>query len=244
MPLPLLRLVPFLLSPLILSAGVTPSPIADEAVAALMKLRSRAAYTWEISTLQPGDPALPAPPRTVRGAMTNTGDMQIEQTWLDGLVLETVSRRDGTTVLRTPEGWFSKRELTQFTTGAMKREPKWLALALEAGEPMTPEEQITRLLNDSVAWERRGHLIDMTLSERGASYWIGSGRLVPNATGRVQLRLENGLIRECRLIVEGDSSGAKPSKISFETVLTFDYYRSPPPIAEEATRKLAEAGRG
>ncbi|MEO6568674.1 MAG: hypothetical protein ABIO94_07905 [Opitutaceae bacterium] len=121
----------------------------------------------------------------------------IEQTWPDGLVLETVTQRDGATVVRTPEGWFSKRELEQRSTDPRRIQPKWLALAVEALDPVSPEEQLPRLINESVAWERRSGAIETTLSQRGASFWFGSGRLVLNATGRVQLHLGNGLIREC-----------------------------------------------
>ncbi|MEO7412326.1 MAG: hypothetical protein ABIZ81_03125 [Opitutaceae bacterium] len=241
------RILLLLLAPSILNASAVPSLIADEAVAAVMKLRSRPQYTWDISTIKPGDPSLPPQPLTMRGAMTSSGEMWIEQIWPDGLLLETVSRRDGTSVVRTPEGWFSKTELDQLSREPRRGQFKWLWLATEAFEPMTPEEQLTRMLNESTSWVRRSDIIDVTLSERGASYWLGSGRMVPNATGKVELRLSNGLIRECRLIVDGEtlpsSAGAKSSSISFERVLTFDYSASAPVIAEEAKRKLDEAVR-
>src|SRR5689334_24872029 len=80
-----------------IAARATP---ADEAVAAVMKLRARPEYTWEISTTKPGDPDSLPPPRTVHGAMTDNGEMIVEQIWADGLTLESVSRRDGTAVVR------------------------------------------------------------------------------------------------------------------------------------------------
>jgi hypothetical protein len=249
MPFPALRsLLPFLffLSATV-SANARIDPIADEAVAAVMKLRSRPEYTWDISILKPGDPSLPAQPRTVHGAMTGTGEMIVEQIWPDGLVLETISRRDGAAVIRTPDGWFSKAELEQLSKRPKRGQSKWLWFATEALEPMTPEEQLTRLLNDTTSCERNGDIIEGVLSERGASFWLGSGHLVRNATGKVQLRLRDGLVRECRFSVEGeqplDGAGAKSQHISFESVLTFNYSASPPAIAEEAKRKLDEARR-
>jgi hypothetical protein len=222
-------------------------PVADEAVAAVMKLRSRPEYTWELSTLKPGDPSLPAQPRTVRGAMTSSGEMIVEQIWPDGLILETISRRDGTAVIRTPDGWFSKAELEQLSKRPKRGQSKWIWFALNALDPTTPEEQLTHMLNDTTSCERNGDTIDGVLSERGASFWLGSGRMVPHATGKLQIRLRDGFIRECRLSVEGeqplDDTGARSMHISFESALTFNYSASPPAIAEEAKRKLDEARR-
>lgn len=229
-------------------ANARVDPIADEAVAAVMKLRSRPEYTWEISTIKPGDPSLPAAPRTARGAMTASGEMILEQIWADGLVLETISRRDGTAVVRTPDGWLSRTELEQLSKRPKRGQSKWLWFATEALDPMTPEEQITRMLNDTTSCERTADGIDAVLSERGASFWLGSGRLVRNATGKVKIRLRDGFIRECRLSVEAeppqDTNGTRSSHIAFEISLTFNYSTSAPAVAEEAKRKLDESRRG
>lgn len=227
------------------SAEARIDPIADEAVAAVMKLRSRPEYTWEISILKPGDPSQPAQPRTIHGAMTGSGEMIVEQIWPDGLVLETISRRDGTAVIRTPDGWFSRAELEQLSKRPKRGQSKWIWFATEALDLMTPEEQLTRMLNDTTSCERNGDIIDAVLSERGASFWLGSGRLMRNATGKVQIRLRDGFIRECRLSVEGeqplDTNGTKSTHIAFESALTFNYSATAPAIAEEAKRKLDEA---
>lgn len=248
MPAAALRIFPlfiFLFS--VVGAQARIDPVADEAVAAVMKLRSRPEYTWEISTLKPGDPSLPAPPRTIHGAMTDSGEMIVEQIWADGLVLETISRRDGTAVIRTPDGWFSRAELEQLSHRPKRGQSKWIWLATEALDAMSPEEQLTRMLNDTTSCERNGDTINGTLSERGASYWLGSGRLVRNATGKVQIRLRDGFIRECRLSVEAeqpvDTNSPRSTHLSLESVFTFNYSASAPAIAEEAKRKLDESRR-
>jgi hypothetical protein len=239
MRLPLLRILfPFIA----LFAGSLRADPADDAVAAVLKLRSRGEYIWDVSTTKPG--VYFNPPRTKHGGVTSNGETVLEQIWADGLVLETVIRPDGSSVVRTPDGWFTKAELENLSRRPKRgsNSGKWLHLAADALEPMTLEEELTHLLNDSTAYERDGDTITATLSERGATYWLGSTRLIAKATGTVRLRLQDGLIRECRITAEGEettnSTGTEFRHVAFESVITFNYSVTPSPIAIEAKQKL------
>jgi hypothetical protein len=225
---------------LFLTAASAQTNPADQAVSAVMKLRAQPEYTWEVSMPKSGDPSLPAPARTVRGAMTDSGEMVVEQIWADGLVLESVSRKNGVAVVRTPEGWLTKTDIDKLLARPKPGQSKWIWFANEALEAATPEEQLTQLLNDSTGWERKGDVITATLTQRGASFWLGSGRLVPNATGKMQLRLHNGFVQECRFSAEGDQpqGASRSSPITIEYIFTFNYSARAPSIAEEAKRKL------
>jgi hypothetical protein len=222
--------------------NVRADPAAD-AVAAVLKLRSQPGYSWEVSTTKPGT-AFPAPARTKRGAMTATGEMILDQTWPDGRTIETITRRNGAAVARTSEGWKTKNELSALSRTARRGSPdaSLLRLTLSAFDSGTPEEELTRLLNDAKDYVKTGDKIEAVLTDRGASYWLGSNRLIPGATGKVQLRLRDGLIRECRINATGErnGNGGDSTPLAFECVMTFAY-STPPAIPLEAKLKLDES---
>lgn len=237
-----------LLGPLLIfslgSLGATP---ADEAVAAVLKLRTRSEYIWDVSTTKPGE--WPNPARTKHGALVSSGETILEQIWPDGLVLETVMRPDGAAVVRTPDGWYTKAELATLSRRPKRgsTQGKWLSYATDALESTTLEEELTQLLNDAKAYERSGDEITATLTERGASYWLGSRRLISKATGTIYLRLQDGLIRECHTTAEGEeptnASGTEFRHVAYESRITFNYSVLPPPIAAEAKLKLDALSR-
>jgi hypothetical protein len=235
----------FLSATVLFSIRMPAAEPADEAVSAVMKLRTRSEYTWDVSTGKSGE--WDSLPRTKHGAMTSTGEMILEQIWPDGLVLETITRPNGAAVVRTPDGWYTKSELNELSRKPKRggSQSKWLRFATDAFEPPTPEEELTHLLNDTTSCERSGDNLDATLSERGATYWLGSTRLVPRATGTVHLRLRDGLIRECHIVAEGeqpvDYAGTNFRPVAFESTLTFNYSASAPPIPSEAKQKLDAA---
>lgn len=239
MRLPLLRLV----SPafLLLAPPVFGAPAADEAVEAVLNLRKQAGYSWEISTGKTGIESPSELPRTKHGAINAAGEIYLEQIWPSGLILETITTRDGT-VIHTPDGWYTRAELENFSRQG-RRGPRstWLRFALASLENVMPEEELTRMLNDSKDHARTGENIDALLTERGATYWLGSARLIPNAAGHVHLRLRNGLIRECRISAEGEFSGGSKgdtTRYEFETTFLFDYTGGAFTIPHEARKKL------
>jgi hypothetical protein len=246
MPLSFLRFLP---AALLLSVPLlTRAEPADDAVDAVLQLRKQNGYAWEVSTSKGGVAGQPKLPRTKRGSVNAAGDIYLEQVWPDGLVLETVIRRDGA-VVHTPDGWFTRNELSDISRQAKRSTPRspWLSLALASLDSLTPEEELTRMLNDAKDYERDGDKIDAVLTERGATYWLGSARLIPNATGEVHIRLRNGLIRECRIVAEGEKpAGAvaghtSTTHVEFETTITFDYSGGATVIPYEAKQKLKQA---
>ncbi|HEX2852640.1 MAG TPA: hypothetical protein VHO24_05330 [Opitutaceae bacterium] len=235
----------FLIFTLALLPGVFAAP-ADDAVAAVLKLRSQPGYSWDVTIGKPGSSAY-SPPRTKHGAMTSEGEMVVEQIWPDGRTVEIISRSDGAAVVRATKGWATKRELSDVSRTAKRgsSEASWLKVALAAFEFMTPEEELTRLLNEAKNYTRAGDKIEAELTDRGASFWLGSARMIPDATGTLNLRLRDGLIRECRISAEGDKNmgttvGSKTTSIAFECHMTFSY-STPPAIPFEAKQKLNDA---
>ena len=109
------------------------------------------------------------------------------------------------------------------------------------------EEELTQLLNDATSYERSGDEITATFTERGATYWLGSRRLIPKATGRIYLRLQDGLLRECRISAEGqeptNATGTEFRPVAYESRITFNYSVVPPTIASEAKQKLDSLSR-
>src|SRR5258708_4032727 len=94
------RLLPPLL--LVLTPQFARAEPADEAVEAVLKLRTQRGYSWDVSTGKGGVTGQPKLPRTKHGTVTAEGEMYLEQIWPDGLVLETVVSRDGA-VVHTPD---------------------------------------------------------------------------------------------------------------------------------------------
>lgn len=222
-------------------------PAAD-AVAAVLKLRSQPGYSWDVSTNKPGTSVF-VPPRTKHGSITAEGEMVLEQIWSDGRTVETIIRPNGAAVVRTTKGWATKKELTDLARTAKRgsSEASWLKVALASFECMTPEEELTRLLNEANNYSRTGDKIAAELTDRGASFWLGSARLIPDASGTFQLRLRDGQIRECQIRAEGDknfgaTAGSKTTAVGFECNMTFSY-STPPSIPFDAKQKLNEAGR-
>lgn len=239
---PLLLLLTFVVSPALFADP------AKEAVAAVLKLRSQSGYSWEVTINQPGTSAY-NPPRTKHGAITSEGEMVLEQTWADGRTVELISRPDGAAVVRTTKGWATKNELSDLARTAKRGSPEasWLKVALAAFDSMTPEEELTRLLNEAKAYTGTGDKIEAELTDRGASFWLGSARLIPDATGTLHLRLRDGLVRECHIHAEGNRSagnteGRKATPATFECAMTFSY-STPPSIPFDAKQKLKEAIR-
>jgi hypothetical protein len=231
----------FLLLPLL---NVQANP-EDDAVAAVLKLRGQQGYSWETITTRPGT-ATPAPPRSRSGAISADGDMAFENTWADGRVVRAVSRRNGDTVVRSETGWISKSELAELSRKRGSPQATWSRLAITSLEAMTPEEELTRLLNDCTSYTQSGDRIEAVLTERGASFWLGSGRLIRRATGTMHLRIRDGLIRECHISAEGNkvigADGDKTVPVEFESTTTFNY-SARPDIPDEARQKLDALSR-
>ena len=218
--------------------------VADEAVEALLNLRKQDGYSWEVSTAKGGVNNLSQLPRTKHGSINAAGEIYLEQVWPDGLVLETVVRRDGA-VVHTPDGWYTKSELSNFSRQTKRGTPQspWFRYALNAFEITTPEEELTRMLNDAKDYARVGDKIEALLTERGATYWLGSTRLIPNATGHVSIRLRNGLIRECRISAEGEMPNGPTGNtkhVEFEIAFIFDYTGGSFAVPYEAKQKLRQ----
>jgi hypothetical protein len=220
---------------------------ADEAVAAVLKLRAQPGYSWDVSTSKPGS-SVSVPPRTKHGSITATGEMMLELIWADGRSVETIIRPDGTGVVKATDGWKTKNELMALSRSAKRGGPEssWVRLALASLECKTVEEELTRLLNEAKGYERTGDKISAVLTDRGASFWLGSARLIPDATGTLQLRMRDGLIRECRISAEGDRNmgakiGSATTPVAFECTMTFSY-STPPSVPFDAKQKLNDAG--
>lgn len=236
-----------LLFTLVLLPHVFAGP-ADDAVAAVLKLRSQPGYSWDVTINKPGT-SVYNPPRTKHGAMTPEGEIVMEQIWPDGRTVETITRRDGASVVRTTKGWATEKELAELARTAKRGSPEasWLKVALSTFDAMTPEEELTRLLNEARDYTSTGDKIEAQLTDRGASFWLGSVRLIPDASGNFSLRMRDGLIRECRISATGDknlsaTAGSKTTGVLFECTMTFSY-STPPYIPFEAKQKLNEAGR-
>ena len=218
----------------------------EDAVAAVLKLRS--GYSWETAITQPGT-ANPPPPRTRSGSITAEGEVVVENTWPDGRVVRAVSRRDGAVVVQAETGWITRSQLAELSRTAKRNGSvtAWARLAVTALEAMTPEEELNRLLNDCTDYTQTGDRIEAVLTERGASFWLGSGRLIRRATGTMQLRLHDGLIRECHISVEGNKAvgptGDGSAHVEFESTTKFNYSSSLP-VPDAAREKLdAQAAR-
>jgi hypothetical protein len=216
----------------------------DDAVAAVLRLRSQGGYSWETTTTKPGVTAS-TPPHTSSGSVNAGSEKVVENVWADGRVVRLVTRRNGAVVVHTEDGWISRAELAERVRTAKRGGPQaaWLRLAQEALEAMGPEQVLNRVLNDCGTCEQNGDNIDAVLTERGATYWLGSVRLVRQATGTLHLRLRDGLISEFRISAEADkpigSSGTQSVHVEFESTTTFTY-SPPPPIPDEAKEKLDE----
>lgn len=91
---------------------------------ALEYLRDQKSYSWEVINADPGPVAQQFETRrgtvttvqqntspNVKGQLDRNGDMLIKREWADGLRLDTVIAADGAMVTRTPEGWFTDREI-------------------------------------------------------------------------------------------------------------------------------------
>lgn len=240
----LARLALFFLS--FISAAASQADPASEAVSAVLKLRSQPGYSWDITTTKPGS-SISVPARTKHGSIAGTGEMMLEQIWPDGRSVETIIRPDGTGVVRATDGWKTKSELLALSRTTKRNQPEfsWLQRALESLEADTIEEDLTRLLNEAKDYERSGDKITAVLTDRGASFWLGSARMIPGATGSLQMRLRDGLIRECRISAEGDKNmgakvGSTTTHVAFECTMSFSY-SSPPLVPYDAKQKLNEA---
>ena len=236
-----------------------PAPLTS----ALEYLRDQKSYSWEVINADPGPVAVQLQTRrgtvttvqrnmapNTKGQLDRNGDTFLRREWSDGLRLDTIILKDGTSVTNTPEGWMTEKEILTAQANesirAQGASPRyvWLRRA-DRPDVRRPDQELAPLLNVPVEFESNGSSYTARLRLNSDGELAKNDDGDPTTRVTVTMNLRGGNIRDYEIKIEGTrrtgrSRLAVPiseQRIVIITYLPVSHIDVPP----EAREKLAAA---
>lgn len=238
-----------------------PAPLA----LALEYLRDQKSFSWQSINGDPGPVAHQFETRrgtittvqqntapNVKGQLDRNGDMLLQREWADGLRLDTIILKDGTTATKTPEGWMTEKEILTAQAEENLRAPPpsprllWLRRA-DRPDVRRPDQELAPFLNSPAEFEGDGttYRAHLRVNSSGQPSTGADGEPTTDIT--VTMNLRAGNIRDYELKLEGTRRATRariPVPVSEQRIVIITYVPvSHIDIPSEAREKLAAAGQ-
>ena len=190
-------------------------------VSALEFLRDQKSYSWETINADPGPVAVQMETRrgtytavqqnmapNTKGQIDRNGDTLLRREWSDGLRLDTIILKDGTSVTKTPDGWMTEKEiLTAQAEESIKAQGTtqryvWLRRA-DRPDVRRPDQELTPFLKSSGQFQVNGssYTANLRLNASGDTTAGEDGEPTTNVT--ITMNLRGGNIRDYEIKIEG-----------------------------------------
>lgn len=234
-------------------------------VRAIEHLQAQKSYSWETINSDPGPVAQQFETRrgtvvtvdrnlspNVKGRLDRNGDMLIQREWADGLRLDTIIAADGAIVTKTPEGWFTDREILTAQAEARVQSQtatdrfQWLRRA-DRPDVRRPDQELGPLLRGAnVDYETTAEgYIARIRSRAGDPAKPNDDDTEPATNVTLVLNLRGGVIRDYEVKIEGIRRATRARvavPISEQRIVIVTYVPvSRLDVPPEAREKLAAA---
>jgi hypothetical protein len=240
------------------AAAVPPAAL----VAALEYLRDQKSYSWETINGDPGPVTQQLETRrgtittvqqnmapNTKGQIDRNGDTLLKREWSDGLRLDTIITKDGTSVTKTPEGWMTEKEIltaqAEESLRAQSASPRyiWLRRA-DRPEVRRPDQELSPFLKSTGEFQVNGstYIAHLRMNSSGAPATGEDGEPTTNVT--VTMNLRGGNIRDYEIKTEGTrrTRGRIAVPVSDQRIVIITYVPvSRIDIPPEARQKLEAA---
>jgi hypothetical protein len=188
---------------------------------ALEALRDQKSYSWEVINADPGPVTQQLETRrgtittvqqntapNTKGQIDRNGDTLLRREWSDGLKLDTIILKDGTSVTKTPEGWMTEREIltaqAEESIRAQTPSPRYLWLRF-ADRPNVrrPDQELVPLLSIPGEFEANGSSYTARLRVNSNGELAKGEEGEPTTSVTITMNLRGGNIRDYEIKIEG-----------------------------------------
>jgi hypothetical protein len=143
-----------------------------------------------------------------KGQIDRNGDTLLRREWSDGLRLDTIITKDGSSVTNTPEGWMTEKEILTAQADENLRgqgaTPRyiWLRRA-DRPDVRRPDQELSPFLKSTGLFQATGssYTANLRLNSSGDTTAGEDGEATTNVT--VTMNLRGGNIRDYEIKIEG-----------------------------------------